>query len=141
MCAEPLKPFPLDLCRGQVHGESQPVAYIPASVATDQAVEHSRDEAVTRSHRANGKDVSAAAVPRKLRATSTRKKLVQGLRVRCRRAKWGGRHGAPEQRETSRWGNLLNDRNGLVTAFDGTVDDLLRRLAHGGSLRTPSAYE
>lgn len=62
------------------------------------------------------------------------------VEVRCRRAKWGGRHGAPEK-ETSRWGNLLNDRNGLVTAFNGTVDDLLRRLAHGGSIRTPSAYE
>lgn len=77
MCAEPLKPLPLDLCRGHVYGESQPVAYIPVSVAADQAVEHSRNEGITRSHRANGKDVSAAAV---LQSSVLLAKTSQSLR-------------------------------------------------------------
>lgn len=58
ICAEPLKPLPLDLCRGQVYGEAQPVADIPGPVATDQAVEHSRYESITRSYRARRRRVS-----------------------------------------------------------------------------------
>lgn len=62
ICAEPLKPLPLDLCRGQVHGEPQPVADIPGLVSTDQAIEHSRYESITRSYRAKRRRVSCCGV-------------------------------------------------------------------------------
>jgi hypothetical protein len=124
---------------------------MPGLVSTDQAVEHSRYESITRSYRARRRRVSCCGASMLFCAASgggsTRKRLARLNRDDYVQPngedgteKRSERKGKRAIKTTLAGCNLLDDSIGLCAAFHGTVDDLLfGELAHGGSVCTPSA--